>query len=78
MIEGGVLVFSYPFSNKWDRDNELFGSFMSAFTSFSDEFFSEGLDRVKFGQYTVILEILEQIWLNVTYSKDIHIWLNKS
>jgi tetratricopeptide (TPR) repeat protein len=59
MIEGGILVFSYPFNDNWDRDNDLFGSFMSAFTSFSDEFFSEGLDRVKFGQYTIILEILD-------------------
>ncbi len=42
--DAGVLVFSYPFAIKWKRNNELFGSFLSAFTSFSDEFFSEGFD----------------------------------
>jgi tetratricopeptide (TPR) repeat protein len=56
MNEGGVLLFSYPFTDEWKRDNELLGSFMSAFTSFSDEFFSEELDRIKFGQYTVLMK----------------------
>jgi tetratricopeptide (TPR) repeat protein len=56
--EGGVLLFSYPFNYEWKRDNELLGSFMSAFTSFSDEFFSEELDRVKFGQYTVLMKTI--------------------
>jgi tetratricopeptide (TPR) repeat protein len=54
--EGGVLIFSHAFTDEWKRDDELFGSFLSAFTSFSDDFFSEGLDRVKFGQHTVLLE----------------------
>jgi hypothetical protein len=53
---GGVLIFSYPFSDEWKRDDILFGGFLSAFTSFSDEFFSEDFDRAKFGQYTVLIE----------------------
>ncbi len=56
VLEGGVLVFSYPFTDEWKHDNELFGSFLSAFTSFSDEYFSEGLDLAKFGQYTVFMK----------------------
>lgn len=56
IAEGGVLVFSYPFTDKWKQDETLFSSFLSAFTSFSDEFFSEGLDRAKFGQHTVLME----------------------
>jgi len=56
ILEGGVLVFSYPFTNEWKRDTELFGSFLSAFTSFSDEYFSEGLDRAKFGHFTVFMK----------------------
>lgn len=55
LSEGGVPTFSYPFVDEWNRDNDLFGSFLSALTSFSDEFFSEGLDRVKFGQQTVLM-----------------------
>ncbi|MHA2039275.1 MAG: tetratricopeptide repeat protein [Promethearchaeota archaeon] len=58
IAEGGVLLFSYSFSEEWKHDNELLGSFMSAFTSFSDEFFSEELDRVKFGQYTVLMKTI--------------------
>ncbi|MFW9942166.1 MAG: tetratricopeptide repeat protein [Candidatus Thorarchaeota archaeon] len=53
--EGGLLTFSYPFVNEWDRDNELFGSFLTAFNSISDEYFSEGIDRVKFGQQTALM-----------------------
>ncbi len=53
---GGVLLFSYPFVDEWKRDDVLFGSFLSAFNSFSDEFFSEEFDRAKFGQYTVLME----------------------
>jgi hypothetical protein len=53
---GGVLIFSYSFIDEWERDNEMFGNFLSAFTSFSDEFFSEEFDRAKFGQYTVLME----------------------
>ncbi len=58
ITEGGVLIFSYSFVDEWERDNEMFGSFLSAFTSFSDEFFSEEFDRAKFGQYTVLMESL--------------------
>ncbi|MHA2037888.1 MAG: tetratricopeptide repeat protein [Promethearchaeota archaeon] len=56
IAEGGVLIFSYPFTDEWKQDEELFSSFLSAFSSFSNEFFSEGLDRVKFGQNTVLMQ----------------------
>ncbi|MFX1279360.1 MAG: tetratricopeptide repeat protein [Promethearchaeota archaeon] len=52
---GGVLLFSYSFSNELKIDDELFGGFLSAITSFSDEIFSQGLDRAKFGSYTVLM-----------------------
>jgi tetratricopeptide (TPR) repeat protein len=56
LTEGGVLLFSYPFGDEWDQNSEIFGSFLSAFKSFSNEFFTEGLDRVKFGQFIVLME----------------------
>jgi hypothetical protein len=56
ITEGGVLLFSHPFTDEWKQDESLFSNFLSAFTSFSDEFFSEGLDRAKFGQHTVLME----------------------
>jgi tetratricopeptide (TPR) repeat protein len=57
--EGGILIFSYPFTAEWRRDDELFSSFLSAFTSFSAEYFSEELDRAKFGDFTVLLETID-------------------
>ena len=56
LAEGGVLVFSYPFSDKWRIDEDLFSSFLSAFTSFRPKFFSKGLDRVKFGDDMMLME----------------------
>jgi len=55
MAEGGVLLFSHPFSEEWKFDNDLFSGFLNSFNSISDEIFSEGLDRAKFGQYTVLI-----------------------
>ncbi|MHA1256864.1 MAG: tetratricopeptide repeat protein [Promethearchaeota archaeon] len=56
LAAGGVLLFSYPFSDEWKQDADLFGSFLSAFSTFSDEFFSQGLDRAKFGEETILLQ----------------------
>ncbi|MHA2325977.1 MAG: tetratricopeptide repeat protein, partial [Promethearchaeota archaeon] len=61
ITEGGVPVFSYPFADEWNQEDELFASFMSAITSFSSEFFSEGLDRVKFGHYTVLMKSMAEL-----------------
>ncbi|MFX1470481.1 MAG: tetratricopeptide repeat protein [Promethearchaeota archaeon] len=56
LAEGGVLVFYYPFSDKWRIDEDLLSNFLSAFTSFSTEFFSKELDRVKFGDDMMLME----------------------
>ncbi|MHA2088607.1 MAG: hypothetical protein ACW972_10045, partial [Promethearchaeota archaeon] len=56
LTEGGMLLFSYPFADDWKQDSEIFGSFLSAFKSFSDEFFAEDFDRAKFGQFSVLME----------------------
>jgi tetratricopeptide (TPR) repeat protein len=60
MAEGGILLFSYPFTDEWKRDNQLFGSFLTAFTSFSNEYFSKGLDRAKFGEDTILIESIDK------------------
>jgi len=60
MSEGGAPLFSYPFTDEWKFDEDLFGGFLSAFNSISDEVFSEGLDRVKIGNYTVLMEPIER------------------
>ncbi|MHA2130844.1 MAG: tetratricopeptide repeat protein [Promethearchaeota archaeon] len=56
---GGILLFSYPFSEEVKVEDELFGGFLSAITTFSDEAFSQGLDRAKFGQYTVLMKNID-------------------
>ncbi|MHA2038236.1 MAG: tetratricopeptide repeat protein [Promethearchaeota archaeon] len=56
LTNGGVLIFSHSFDDEWIFDSELFGGFLSAFNTISDEVFSEGLDRVKFGHHTVLIE----------------------
>ncbi len=61
IAEGGVPIFSYPFSEEWSREDERFASFLSAISSFSNEIFSEGLDRVKFNQYTVLMMPMGEI-----------------
>ena len=58
LVEGGSLLFSYPFAKEWEMDEDLLGSFLSAFTSFSEEFFSQELDRAKFGKFTVLIKSL--------------------
>lgn len=56
IAEGGTLTFSYSFRDKGKFDDELFGGFISAFKSFSSEFFSKGLDRAKFGDDMMLMD----------------------
>ena len=54
--ESGEPIFSQSFTEKWSFENDVFGSFLSAINSFSDEMFSEGLDRANFGQYSILMK----------------------
>ncbi|MHA2323933.1 MAG: tetratricopeptide repeat protein [Promethearchaeota archaeon] len=56
IAEGGILTFSYSFKNDKKFNDELFGSFITAFKTFSNEFFSMGLDRAKFGEDMILME----------------------
>ncbi|MFW9818452.1 MAG: tetratricopeptide repeat protein [Candidatus Thorarchaeota archaeon] len=55
VTEGGVPAFSHTFSKDWKFSDDLFSGFLSSFDSISKEVFSEGLDRAKFGEYTIII-----------------------
>ncbi|MFX1419454.1 MAG: tetratricopeptide repeat protein [Promethearchaeota archaeon] len=55
--EGGVPVFSQSFDKEWKFEEHLFGSFLTAINSFSDEVFSQGLDRAKFGKYNLLMKL---------------------
>ncbi|MHA1561959.1 MAG: tetratricopeptide repeat protein [Promethearchaeota archaeon] len=56
--KGGISLFTHFFSKEWEN-KLLFSSFMDAFNSFSHEFFSKTLDRVKIGDNTIIMATFE-------------------
>jgi hypothetical protein len=56
--EGGTLVFSNSFTEDVSFEEDLVSSFLSAFNTFSGELFSKGLDRAKFGEYMILMEVL--------------------
>lgn len=53
--EGGLPLFSKTFTQGLAVEENIIGSFLTAFNLFSNEIFSEGLDRAKFGEYTIIM-----------------------
>ncbi|MFX1569107.1 MAG: tetratricopeptide repeat protein [Promethearchaeota archaeon] len=57
--EGGRPLFSESFAEEWAFEDHLFGGFLTAINSFSDEMFSKGLDRANFGDYTIIMNSLD-------------------
>ncbi len=59
MSEGGVPAFSHTFSKDWDFSDDLLSGFLTSFDSISKEVFSEGLDRAKFGNHTILINPVE-------------------
>jgi len=55
MSNSGIPLYTKIFNNEWNIQEELFSGFLSAFNSFSDEIFSEGLDRANFGKFTILM-----------------------
>ncbi|MFX0001344.1 MAG: tetratricopeptide repeat protein [Candidatus Hermodarchaeota archaeon] len=54
MSEGGITYFNHLFVSNWDH-NDLFSSFLSAFNTFSDQFFSKSIDRIRIGEFTILI-----------------------
>ena len=52
----GSMIFSNPFTADMTFDVNRIGDFLSFFNTFSDQIFSESLDRVKFLDFTLILK----------------------
>ena len=53
--EGGRPIFSQSFEEDQSFEDYLFGGFFTAINSFINEKFSEGLDRVSFGEHTLLM-----------------------
>ncbi|MFW9818144.1 MAG: tetratricopeptide repeat protein [Candidatus Thorarchaeota archaeon] len=59
MDEAGNAYFNHTFIKDWDF-SDLFGSFISAFNTFSSEIFSKTIDRIKIGENIIFLQPVEQ------------------
>jgi len=60
IAEGGALLFSHKFVEEFSYEEDILSGFLTAFTTFSEELFSKGLDRAKFGEDTILMESVEQ------------------
>ncbi|MHA2325604.1 MAG: tetratricopeptide repeat protein, partial [Promethearchaeota archaeon] len=56
MSQGGIPIFLQMFTKELSFQDHLFGNFLIAINSFSDEMLSEGFDRATFGKYTLIMK----------------------
>ena len=58
MDKSGVPYFNHSFGSEWDIDG-IFSAFMSAFNAFSSELFSRSIDRIKIGDNTILIKLIE-------------------
>jgi hypothetical protein len=58
--EGGFPLFSEQFEENYEFEEDLLSGFLAAFNTFSGELFSKGLDRVKFGEYMLLMRAVDK------------------
>jgi tetratricopeptide (TPR) repeat protein len=59
MTKEGDMVLSSPFTADMTIDEAQFAEFLSSCNTFCDQIFSESFDRVKFGQYTILITAVD-------------------
>ncbi len=59
--QGGRVVFSKTFISVTEVDENLIGGFLNALQSFSYETFSQTIDRIKFGTYTILIKPMDPL-----------------
>jgi len=52
---GGISVFIKRFISVTEVDEQMIGAFLDAIQSFSEEVFSQALDRIKLKEYTILV-----------------------
>ncbi|MCG3219440.1 MAG: hypothetical protein KAR35_10560, partial [Candidatus Heimdallarchaeota archaeon] len=67
LSSGGVTFYSRDFDPEFILDELLVGGLMTAIYSFSSEVFSQALERLKIGSYTVIIQRNEPILFCYVY-----------
>ncbi|MFX1481440.1 MAG: tetratricopeptide repeat protein, partial [Promethearchaeota archaeon] len=65
--EGGKPIFSQSFGEERSFQDYLFGGFFTAINSFINEKFSEGLDRAKFGEHTLLMNSVSPFLMCYVY-----------
>ncbi|MFW9825651.1 MAG: hypothetical protein ACFFE4_22100 [Candidatus Thorarchaeota archaeon] len=71
LTKGGVLLFTYPFTKEPEIDDDLISGYLAAFNSFITEIFSQGLDRMKFGDYTLLIDTITDFSLCYVFKGNI-------
>ncbi|MFX0185800.1 MAG: tetratricopeptide repeat protein [Candidatus Hodarchaeota archaeon] len=56
VAQNGLSVFSKPFIPEGEVNSQLLGAFLSAINTFSDAVFSRSLDRVRLGEFTLVMK----------------------
>jgi hypothetical protein len=59
MSTGGTPIFVNPFSNAWGTQEAMFGSFLSAVSSWGKGVFAESIDRIIFEKNIILMKTLE-------------------
>ena len=60
MTKEGDILLSSPFTADMTINNARFGEFLATCNTYCDQIFSEAFDRVKFGQYTVLIKAVDE------------------
>ena len=63
MTDSGLPLFTRVFKEEWNVNEQLFSGFLSAFNSFSDEIFKKGFDRAVFGDYSILMNSIENFMI---------------
>jgi tetratricopeptide (TPR) repeat protein len=61
--EGGRPIFSQSFEEDQSFEDYIFGGFFTTINSFINEKFSEGLDRVFFGEHTLLMNSVSPFFI---------------
>jgi hypothetical protein len=59
MSKAGYMLFSNSFTADLAFDDNRLGNLVSTFNAVSDQVFDESLDRAKFGDFTVLLKVVD-------------------
>jgi len=59
MLSGGIPCFVHPFSDAWGVQEDMFSGFLSAVNSWGTGMFAQSIDRLGFGDNTILVNSLE-------------------